>query len=217
MPFRNKEQQLLLRKRSRIAAALRETIARKGLTQIQQMCMHEFGLTMLLKMSQQEKEAMVCMVRWKPLMTTEIQRCTSKIDNMVKRQTRQCEMQTKQQEARDYLRDKKGPSRVCGKVQSSMSPEQLNYSMPRGIVWMQKGVTKAGNDLVRSVRSAIPSAEIKRATAAVMSTFIIPAENADKGDALIEKAQRAWRWSIALQKPKASSRSHAESCVAKKG
>ena len=33
-------------------AALRETIARKGLTKIQQMRMYEFGLTTLLKMSQ---------------------------------------------------------------------------------------------------------------------------------------------------------------------
>jgi hypothetical protein len=130
MPFRNKEQQFLLRRKSKLAASLREAIAKKGLTQIQQMCMHDLGLPTTLRMSQQEKETMVDTVQWKALLKAEIQSCTNKIDNMAKHQTLKCELQAKLQEARDTLRDKEGPSKFCCKMQSSMSQEQLTYSMP---------------------------------------------------------------------------------------
>ena len=107
MPFRNKEQQLLLRRKSKLAAALRKAIAKKGLTQIQQMCMYDLGLTAPLRMSQHEKEAMVDTVQWKTLLKAEIQSCTNKIDNMAKHQTRKCELQAKRQEARDDLREER--------------------------------------------------------------------------------------------------------------
>jgi hypothetical protein len=204
MPFRNKEQQLLLKRKSKLAAALQEAIAKKGFTQIQQMCMYDLGLTVPLRMSQQGKEAMVDTVRWKTLMKAEVQNCTSKIDNMAKHQTRKCELQAKRQEARENLRDKKGPSKFCGKMQSSMDDcilPQLTYSMPRGVLWMHYGVTISGADLIRKVQSAIPTTEVQHAKAAAMISLTIPAGNVEKGDALIARAQQTWRWNTALQKP----------------
>jgi len=100
MPFRNKEQQLLLKRKSKLAAELREALSKKGLTQNQQMCMYYLGLTVPLLMSKQGKEAMVDTVQWKTLLKAEIQNCTNKIDNMAKHQTHKCELQAKRQEAR---------------------------------------------------------------------------------------------------------------------
>ena len=64
------------------------------------MCMYDLGLTVQLRMSQQEKEAMVDTVQWKTLLKGEMQSCTNKIDNMAKHQTHKCELQAKRQEAR---------------------------------------------------------------------------------------------------------------------
>ena len=48
------------------------------------------------------------------LLKAEIQDSKNELDDMVKKQTRQCEYQAKQEEAKEYLRDKKGPSKFCG-------------------------------------------------------------------------------------------------------
>jgi hypothetical protein len=45
MPFRSKEQQILLRKRSRLEAAQRETTSGQGMSLIQLACMYDLGLT----------------------------------------------------------------------------------------------------------------------------------------------------------------------------
>jgi len=144
---------------------------------------------------------MVDTVQWKTLLKAEIQNCTNKIDNMAKHQMHKCEPQAKLQETRDYLRDKKGPSKFSGKMQSSMTPEQLTYSMPQGVLWMHFGVTNSGADLIRKVQSAIPTAEVQHAKAAAMISMAIPAGNVEKGDALIAREQQTWRWNTTLQKP----------------
>ena len=55
MSFRSKEHEFLLRKRSRMEAALREATAGRGISLIQLMCMHDLGLTTPLRLSQQDE------------------------------------------------------------------------------------------------------------------------------------------------------------------
>ena len=120
---------------------------------------------------------------------------------MAKHQTRKCELQAKRQEARDYLRDKKGPSKFCGKMRSSMSPEKRTCIMPRGVLWIHHGETCSGPDLVRKVQSAIPTTEVQHARSVVMISLTITDGNFEKGNALIARAQQTSRWNTTLQKP----------------
>jgi hypothetical protein len=59
MPFRRKEQQLLLRKKSRMETELREAMAGRGVSLTQLVCMYDLGLTNQLSLSQQDKEILV--------------------------------------------------------------------------------------------------------------------------------------------------------------
>ena len=59
----------------------------------------------------------------------EIQNSKNKLDEIAKKQTRQCENQAKRKEAREYLRDKKGPSKFCGNMLSSQAPKELVQGM----------------------------------------------------------------------------------------
>jgi ribosomal protein S18 len=52
------------------------------------------------------------------LLKAEIQNSRNRLDNMAQRQTRQCEYQAKQKEAKEYLRDKKGLSKFCSNTLS---------------------------------------------------------------------------------------------------
>jgi hypothetical protein len=56
MPFRSKQQQALLRARSRMEAALREVIAKRGMSVLQLTCMHDLGITSSLNLSLPDKE-----------------------------------------------------------------------------------------------------------------------------------------------------------------
>jgi hypothetical protein len=59
MPFRSKQQQALMRTRSRLEAALREATAKNGLTMLQLTCMHDLGITASVNLSLQDKELLV--------------------------------------------------------------------------------------------------------------------------------------------------------------
>ena len=71
--------------------------------------------------------------QWRALLRAEIQSGNNKLNKMAQRQMRRCEVKAKQQEAREYLLDKKGPSKFCGKIQSTVALEKLAHEMTRGI------------------------------------------------------------------------------------
>ena len=71
--------------------------------------MHDLGITASLTLSFSDKESLIDTPQWQALIKAEIQGNKSKLDDMVKKRTLQCEHQAKRKEAREYLRDKKGP------------------------------------------------------------------------------------------------------------
>ena len=125
MPFRSTLQQALLRKRSTLEAALREAVAKKGISMLQLTCMHDLGITTSRNLSLQDQELLLDTREWRALLQAEIQSSKNQLDSMAKKQTRKCEHQAKRQEAQEYLRDKKGPSKFCGNTHSSQTPKEL--------------------------------------------------------------------------------------------
>ena len=91
-------------------------------------------LTASLNLSWQDKELLIDTPQWRALLKAEIQNSRNRLDNMAQRQTRQCEYQAKQKEAKEYLRDKKGPSKFCGNTLSLQAPKELVQSTPVGIL-----------------------------------------------------------------------------------
>ena len=121
---------------------------------------------------------------------------------MVKKQTRQCEHQAKRQEAREYLRDKKGPSKFCGNMQSSQVPKELVLGLPVGILWINQGPLETTKELTTRIQEEVPSAEIQRTEGEVALLILaVPEARANEGAALMKKAQRLWRWRAALRTP----------------
>ena len=82
---------------------------------------------------------------------------------MAKKQTRQREYQAKQKEAKEYLGDKKGPSKFCGNTLSVQAPKTLAQNMPVGILRITQGPTVVTDELIRRIQGVIPSTEIQRA------------------------------------------------------
>ena len=95
MSFRSKQQQVILRTRSRMEAALREVVAKSGISMLQLTCMHDLGITASLNLSLQDKELLIDTSQWRALLKAEIQSSKNKLDVMAKKQTRQCEHQAK--------------------------------------------------------------------------------------------------------------------------
>ena len=100
MPFRSTLQQALLRKRSTLEAALREAVAKKGISMLQLTCMHDLGITTSRNLSLQDQELLLDTREWRALLQAEIQSSKNQLDSMAKKQTRKCEHQAKRQEAR---------------------------------------------------------------------------------------------------------------------
>ena len=121
LTFRSTLQQTLLRKRSTMEAALREVVAKKGISMLQLTCMHDLGITTSRNLSVQDQELLLGTSEWKTLLQAEIQSSKNQLDSMAKKQTRRCEHQAKRQEAQEYLRDKKGPSKFCGNTHEKNS------------------------------------------------------------------------------------------------
>jgi hypothetical protein len=202
MPLRNKQQQALLRTRSRMEAALRDVTAKRGMSMLQLACMHDLGITSSLNLSWQDKELLIDKPQWRALLKAAIQNSRNRLDKMAQRQTRQCEYQAKQKEAKEYLRDKKGPSKFCGNTLSVQAPKERVQSMPVGILRITQGPTMITDEFTTRIQRAIPSVEIQRAEGEVALLILtIPEERADEGAALLLKAQHMWRWRTALQNP----------------
>jgi hypothetical protein len=91
---------------------------------LQLTCMHDLGITALPNLSLQDKELLTDTLQWKALLKAEIQSNKNQVDALAKKQTWQCEKQAKRKEAREYLRDKKGPCKknwVVGKKNNGWS------------------------------------------------------------------------------------------------
>jgi hypothetical protein len=71
MPFRSTLQQTLLRKRSTMEAALREAVAKKGITMLQLTCMHDLGITTSRNLSLQDQELLLDAPEWRALLQAE--------------------------------------------------------------------------------------------------------------------------------------------------
>ena len=97
---------------------------------------------------------------WRALLKAKIQSCKNKLDNMAQKQTHQCGIQARQKEAREYLRDNKGPSKFGGKMHSVMPMKELAHDMPWDILWINQGATASTNDIIKKVQDEIPTAVI---------------------------------------------------------
>jgi hypothetical protein len=67
MPF-SKQQQALLRARSRMEAALQEVRAKRGMSVLQLTCMHDLGITPSLNLSLPDKESLIDTPQWQALL-----------------------------------------------------------------------------------------------------------------------------------------------------
>jgi hypothetical protein len=183
-------------------AALREARAKSGISVLQLTCMHDLGITASLKLSFSDKESLIDTPQWQALIKAEIQGNKSKLDDMVKKRTLQCEHQAKRKEAREYLRDKKGPSKFCGNMQSSQVPKELVQSLPVGVLWISQGPLENTVELITKIQEEIPSAEIQRTEGEVALLLLtVQEERATEGAALMKRAQRLWQWRAALRTP----------------
>jgi hypothetical protein len=105
-------------------------------------------------------------------------------------------------EAKEYLRDKKGPSKFCGNTLSLQAPKELAQSKPVGILRITQGPTTITDKFITRIQRVIPSVEVQRAEGEVALLILtIPEERADEGAALLLKAQQTWRWRTAFQNP----------------
>ncbi len=163
MPFRSKQQQALMRTRSRLEAALREATGGKGLTMLQLTCMHDLEINALSNWSLQDKELLTETQQWKALLKVEIQSNKNQLDALVKKQTWQCEKQAKRKEAREYLRDKKGPSKFCGNTHSVQAPKELVLDMPIGVMWINRQPTAESQEIVKRICDEVPSVQMYKA------------------------------------------------------
>jgi hypothetical protein len=82
---------------------------------------------------------------------------------LVKKQTWQCERQSKRKEAREYLRDRKGPSKFCGNTHSIQAPRELVLDMPIGVMWINRKPTVESQGIVKRIYEEIPSVQIHKA------------------------------------------------------
>jgi hypothetical protein len=164
--------------------------------------MHDVGITASLSLSLPDTELLIDTPHWRALIKAEIQNSKSKLDEMAKKQTRQCENQAKRKQAREYLRDKKDPSKFCGNMHSSQAPKELVQGMPVGILRINQGPTETTDELIKRIQEEVPSAEVQRAEDEVALLILaIPEAKASEGAALMMKAQQMWRWRTALRTP----------------
>ena len=121
---------------------------------------------------------------------------------MAKKQARKCEHQAKGQEAQEYLRDKKGPSKFCGNTHSSQTPKELVLGMPVGVMWINQAPTETEEVMEKKIRGAVPSVKIQWSQAEVALLILAtPEEQAQEVETKLAIAQRAWKWKSALRTP----------------
>jgi hypothetical protein len=76
-------------------SALREVIVKLCMSVLQLMCMHDLGITISLSLSLPDKESLIDTPQWRSLLKAKIQNSKRKLDDMVKKQSRQREHQSK--------------------------------------------------------------------------------------------------------------------------
>jgi hypothetical protein len=185
-----------------LEAALREATGKKGLTMLQLTCMHDLGITALPNLSLQDKELLTDTLQWKALLKAEIQSNKNQVDALAKKQTWQCEKQAKRKEAREYLRDKKGPSKFCGNTHSTQAPKELVLDMPIGVMWINRLSTAESKEIVKRICEGVPSVQVHQVEGEVaILVLTTPEEQANEGAALVRNAQQTWKWRSALRKP----------------
>jgi vacuolar-type H+-ATPase subunit F/Vma7 len=84
-------------------------------------------------------------------------------------------------------------------MQSSQAQKEFVQGMPVGILWINQGPTEATDELIKRIQREVPSAEVQRAEGEVALILAVPEAKANEGAALMKKAQRLWRWRIALR------------------
>ena len=164
--------------------------------------MHDLGITTSRNLSLQDQELLLDTREWRALLQAEIQSSKNQLDSMAKKQTRKCEHQAKRQEAREYLRDKKGPRKFCGNTHSSQTPKELVLGMPVGVMWINQDPTETEEVMEKKIRGAVPSVKIQWSQAEVALLILAtPEEQAQEVETKLAIAQRAWEWKSALRTP----------------
>ena len=136
---------------------------------------------------------------------------------MTKKQTWQCEKQAKRKEAREYLHDKKGPSKFCGNTHSTQAPKELVLDMPVVVMWVNQQPTAESKEIVKRIYDEVPSVQMHQAEGEVALLILtIPEAQTSEGAALVRKAQQTWKWRTALRKPQHLAAVLRSLCVQKK-
>jgi hypothetical protein len=174
---------------------MREAVAKKGITMLQLTCMHDLGITTSRNLSLQDQELLLDAPEWRALLQAEIQSSKNQLDSMAKKHTRRCEHQAKRQEAREYLRDKKEPSKFCGNTHSLQMPKELVLGMPVGIMWINQDPTTTEEAMEKKVREAVPSVSIQWSQAEVALLFLATTEEqTQEFETKLATARKAWKW-----------------------
>ena len=167
--------------------------------------------------SLQDKELLTDTLQWKALLKAEIQSNKNQVDALAKKQTWQCEKQAKRKEAREYLRDKKGPSKFCGNTHSTQAPKELVLDMPIGVMWINRQPTSESQEIVKRNCNEVPSVQMHQAEGEVALLILtIPEAQTSEGAALVRKAQQTWKWRTALRTPQHLSAVLRNLCLQKK-
>ena len=98
LPYRNAEQQRLLRKRCRVESALREINGGGKLTRVHLAFLHDLGLTQTPMLPQKQAE-LVATPQWKSLLQAELRDCRNQINRITMKQIREHERRARQKEA----------------------------------------------------------------------------------------------------------------------
>ena len=202
LPYRNAEQQRLLRKRCRVESALREVNGGDKLTRVQLACLHDLGLTQT-PMSPQQQAELVATPQWKSLLQAELRDCRNQINRITVKQIRECERRAKRKEAKEFLADKKGPSHFMGKGQSNVPLERLKLSVPTGILWIHNRSASLEDTLLKRIRTKLPTATVHQVSAieVAMITISTKASTAEQANVVVSRARRMWKWQQAISSP----------------
>ena len=202
LPYRNAEQQRLLRKRCRVESALREINGGGKLTRVHLAFLHDLGLTQTPMLPQKQAE-LVATPQWKSLLQAELRDCRNQINRITMKQIREHERRARQKEAKEFLADKKGPSHFMGKGQSNVPLERLKLSAPTGILWIHNRSASVEDILLKRIRTKLPTATVHQVSAieVAMLTISTKASTAEQADAVVSRAQRMWKWQQAISSP----------------
>ena len=90
-----------------------------------------------------------------------------------------------------------------GKGQSTEHPEKLKLEAPRGILWAYNRCPATETGLLQKLRAQMPTASIQHSQEKEVAviTVNINAPERENAEALLQRAQRSWRWQAAIREP----------------